>query len=234
MWSGRTAWGNRTTPGQREETADVGEVFQVVVVIHGTLTRRWDRSAASARASSDLGDDSGQADARSGDRRAGRPRASKVHCRSAPGMRQGRFALTAPGPPVTMRSIEPPAEAKDIRCRPPEGRARPQVPGPAGGPVAGPTLPDRPLRPGPPRRLRAAGGHGPLGPVHRRAGQQGHARPLRPLPRRPRPWPGPTWPRSRRWSIRPASSGPRRGTSSPWPGSWSSATAARSPPTSRP
>ena len=37
-------------------------------------------------------------------------------------------------------------------------------------------LPRRPLRAGPPERLRAALRHDPLGPVHRRAGQPGHAR----------------------------------------------------------
>ena len=47
----------------------------------------------------------------------------------------------------------------------------------------------RPLRPRPPQPVRAAGGHDPVGPVHRRAGEHGDAAPVRPVPDARRTWP---------------------------------------------
>ena len=52
-------------------------------------------------------------------------------------------------------------------------------------------VPRGPLRPRACRRLAAAGGHDPVGPVHRRAGQHGDTRTLRGLPRPRRDGEGP-------------------------------------------
>ena len=66
----------------------------------------------------------------------------------------------------------------------------------------------------------AAGGHHPVGPEHRRAGQHGDAGALRGLPRRRRRWRRRTPRTSRRSSAPPASSGPRPRASSAWRPRW--------------
>ena len=98
--------------------------------------------------------------------------------------------------------------------RTPKGRAR-ETAHPAGRGVPGNG--QGALRPPPRQPVPAAGGHHPVGPDHRRAGQPGHPGPVRPLPDGRPTWPPPTPARSRRSSGRPASSGPRRGASSAWP-----------------
>ena len=66
----------------------------------------------------------------------------------------------------------------------------------------------------------APGGHDPVGPEHRRAGQHGDAGALRRLSRRRGRWPRRTPRTSRRSSAPPGSSAPRPRASSAWPPPW--------------
>ena len=87
-----------------------------------------------------------------------------------------------------------------MACRRPTAAAAPRTPKGRAREVArrlAAEYPGRRLRARPRQPLRAAGGHDPVGPDHRRAGQHGDAGAVRPLPDAGRPRRAPTRPTSR-------------------------------------